>query len=208
MNTTPTFSFAVNERTDEQRALIAQINSHHTLRKKGAPSSTLKESEKAILDALSDFKKTTTHSNPEWVSRALTGEAYMSFGDANKAITAAWDALLHAKQPVELAKTFNNLCEYYRQAGQYAYATAYGEAACRISEGTNLGMLITWSQAVYKNGDKTKAEEILTKVAKVSDIHKPGDVLGTHLRFEEQLQQMTDLPLVKTLMQSLHENRK
>ena len=208
MNTTPTFSFAINERTEAQRAITAQINNHYSLRKKGAPTSTLEESKKAILSALEEFKSTTEHSNPPWVSRLLTGSAYMSFGDTAKAIEAAWDALPHAKEPVEYAKVFNNLCEYYRQAGQYEKAAAYGEAACVISNGTNLGMLITWSEAVYKTGDKEKAEAILSKVAKVYEINRPGDILGTHLRFEAQLREMIDLPLVASLMKSLSDNNK
>jgi len=54
MNTPTTISFAVDERTPEQREIIAQINAHHQLHKEGAVASKLiaSNSEIAVDQAL------------------------------------------------------------------------------------------------------------------------------------------------------------
>jgi tetratricopeptide (TPR) repeat protein len=210
MNSSTTFSFAINERPPEHRALIAQINAHHQLRKDGAPATKLVESEKAIRAALKNFESETTHRRPDWLARALTGEACLSFGDVQGAIEAALDALSLVGPDVEFpdpelaAKSHNNLCEYYRQNGDYAKAVEHGKTACQGLP-KNLGMLITWAEALYKAGDKAKAEAVIREVARVSKINEPGDVLGTHLRFEDQLRrEMADLATVKSLLDQLN----
>src|SRR5262249_7993916 len=138
------------------------------------------------------------HSNPPWITCLIQADLASLLDGPNAAIELEKSALGLAKTPEEIGKTLNNLSEFHRHANRYDEAVFFGETAYHITQGTNKGIVLNWAMACYKAGNKDLAEKLIAAVAKVSEINEPGDILGTHLRFEEDLRSMK-LPIIKQL---------
>src|SRR2546429_349431 len=126
-----TFAYSPTERTDDLRAVVAQINAYRQRLGSGADPSELAQLADAIRFSLDEFDraKANGHSNPEWVIRSVKADAASVLKGLDQAIEFETDALKYAKTREEKAKSHNNLSEYYRQAGRYAEAVGHSKHA-------------------------------------------------------------------------------
>ncbi|MCA9310847.1 MAG: tetratricopeptide repeat protein [Phycisphaerales bacterium] len=183
-----------------QRAITALINDYHqAVANRDAGEQA--ELRRRILTQLEEFDATAGdgHAYPDWVRPVMRANALAAFGELDEAIR--WETRGAAAAEIDMHKAIsaNNLSDHFRRLGDHAQAIACAREAYQLWP-ENDGIIVNLALALYKAGQKTAAGAILTRLAAVSP---PGDdrsILDAHLRFEEELREMHDLPEVRELL--------
>jgi tetratricopeptide (TPR) repeat protein len=158
-----------------------------------------------ILNELDLFEQEETDRDPgraKWICPVMRSTVYDAFGEYQMALECDLESLMHGRDSVEQAKSAINACIGFRRLGQYDQAVKYGLMASDLQPHADW-VWVYLAMALYKAGNKPLAGEIIASLADQSDIHDPRNALRIHLRFDQELREMADLPQVSRLIQKV-----
>lgn len=195
-------TFAASQRfvRPMQREITALINAYHSaVADKDAEAK--RRIRQSIMEKLESFDATKGdgHQYPEWVRPVMRANAHAAFGELQEAIRHELRGAEHAELDMHKAISANNLSDHYRRLGDHKRAIEQAERAFGLWP-ENEGVIVNLAMALYHAGRKQDAGRMVEKLAQLSDVDDPRNVLGAHLRFEEELREMGDLPEVRSLI--------
>ncbi|MCA9283167.1 MAG: tetratricopeptide repeat protein [Phycisphaeraceae bacterium] len=195
-------TFAASQRfvRPMQREITALINAYHSA-VADRDAEAKKRIRSSILDKLDEFDRTNGdgHQYPNWVRPVMRANAHAAFGELEDAIRFELRGAEHAEIDMHKAISANNLSDHYRRRGDHARAIEQAERAFRLWP-ENEGIIVNLAMALYHAGRKRDAGRMVEKLAALGDVSDPRNVLAAHLRFEEELREMGDLPEVRSLI--------
>lgn len=195
-------TFAASQRfvRPMQREITALINAYHSA-VADQDSEARQRIRDSILDKLAEFDATEGdgHRYPGWVRPVMRANAHAAFGELDEAIRYELRGAEHAELDMHKAISANNLSDHYRRRGDHARAIEQAERAFRLWP-ENEGVIVNLAMALYHAGRKQDAGRIVRKLSELGDVADPRNVLAAHLRFEEELREMGDLPEVRELI--------
>ena len=183
-----------------QRAITALINDYHqaVANRDDAEQAGLR---RRILTQLEEFDATAGdgHAYPDWIRPVMRANALAAFGELDDAIHWETRGAAAAELDMHKAISANNLSDHYRRRGDHPRAIACARDAYTLWP-ENDGIIVNLALALYKAGQKPAAGAILSRLAAVSPPGASQSILDAHLRFEEELREMNDLPEVRELL--------
>ncbi|MFC7335985.1 hypothetical protein ACFQY0_02245 [Haloferula chungangensis] len=212
------FTFALDEKTPAQAAMLELINAHFVLteREKGAEhgsvehqslSQEIAASKKTLEDELLKFSEFSGHSNHEWSVFTMYSVVSSTLGNIEQAIAYEFKAIEKAASDLQRAKNANNLCEYFRESGLLEEALHWGHAAVVWSECKNSGAILNYACSLHAAGQQEYADDLIRELKNRSQFGSKGDVLTSHVAYEPYFKQMDDLPTVKKLLRLISKTR-
>lgn len=195
-------TFAASQRfvRPMQREITALINAYHSaVADKDADAQ--RQIRGSIMEKLDAFDATRGdgHVYPDWVRPVMRANAHAAFGELQEAIRYELRGAEHAELDMHKAISANNLSDHYRRLGDYPRAIEQAERAFGLWP-ENEGVIVNLAMALYHAGRKQDAGRMVEKLAELGDVQDPRNVLAAHLRFEEELREMGDLPEVRGLI--------
>ena len=183
-----------------QRAITALINDYHQA-VAADDSKARDELRRTILTQLEEFDATNGdgHAYPDWILPVMRANAFAAFGELEDAIRYETAGAERAEIDMHRAISANNLSDHMRRLGAYEEAIAYARDAYTLWP-ENDGIIVNLALALYKAGQKEAAGLIIDRLAAVSSPNDDRSILAAHLRFEEEMREMDDLPEVQALI--------
>jgi hypothetical protein len=214
-----TINYAAHECSPQQAELLAGINSYESLKEKGAPSLTLQKKRAVLEERFEVFSQDTGHSNPRWIAATVRGLLDALFDNLESAVVHEKKAMKLAKKPIERAKNENNLCDALRRLADTEdkpdarsryldEAVDYGFAAVARTSGENVGMVITFAQALCLRGDLEEADALFKATFQNASLGRAGDAATAHLKFDGDLRAMSHLPTVERAIRKVESKPK
>lgn len=204
-----TFSASKRYVRPMQREITALINAYHQAESENDEEARL-SLRQTILRRLDDFDAANAdgHEYPHWVRPVMRANAHGAFGELDEALRFEHEGERHAQIDMHKAISANNLSDHYRRLGASPKAIAYAERAHDLWP-ENEGMIVNLALALFQAGRKTDAGRIVAKLAELSSLEDPHDILAAHLRFEDEMCEMAELPEVQDLyerIRNIHAN--
>lgn len=186
-----------------QREITALINAYHQAMSEGDEEarSHLRE---AILTKLDEFDASAGdgHTYPDWIRPVMRANAHGAFAELDEAVHFELEGERHAEIDMHKAISANNLSDHYRRLGQLDDAIACAERAHRLWP-ENEGIIVNLALALFHAGRKRDAGRIIAKLGELASLEDPRDILAAHLRFEDEMCEMAELPEVQALYERL-----
>lgn len=200
-------TFAASQRfvRPMQREITALINAYHSA-VADRDAEAMRRIRASISDKLAEFDRTAGdgHQYPDWVRPVMRANAHAAFGELDDAIRHELRGSEHAVLDMHKAISANNLSDHYRRKGDHARAIDHAQRAFSLWP-ENEGVIVNLAMALYHAGRRQDAGRIVRKLAELGDVADPRNVLAAHLRFEEELREMGDLPEVRELIGKLRD---
>lgn len=202
-------TFAASQRfvRPMQREITALINAYHSAvaDRDAEARGRIRQS---IMDKLDAFDRCDGdgHQYPNWVRPVMRANAHAAFGELQQAIRYELQGAEHAELDMHKAISANNLSDHYRRLGDHTRAIEQARRAFALWP-ENEGVIVNLAMALYHAGLKREAGQMVEKLAELGDVADPRNVLAAHLRFEEELREMGDLPEVRRLIGRVGESR-
>lgn len=198
-------TFAASQRfvRPMQREITALINAYHQ-----ASSEMDVEAQgrlrRTILGRLDDFDACDGdgHVYPAWIRPVMRANAHGAFGELEEAIRYELRGAEHAEIDMHKAISANNLSDHYRRRGELALAVQHAERAHGLWP-ENEGVIVNLALALFKSGRRADAGRIIEKLGSLSSLESPQDILAAHLRFEDEMCEMAELPEVQALYERI-----
>ncbi len=190
-----------------QREITALINAYHQ-----ATSDMDEEAQarlrRSILDRLDEFDASggDGHAYPAWVRPVLRANAHSAFGELEEAIRLDTIGLRHAEIPMHEAISLNNLSDHCRKLGRLDEAIDHARRAHQLWP-DNEGVIVNLALALFLAGRKRDAGRIIDELARLASLEDPKDILAAHLRFEDEMAEMAELPEVAALYERIRDAR-
>ena len=186
-----------------QREITALINAYHQAVSEGDDEarSHLRE---AILTKLDEFDASggDGHAYPDWIRPVMRANAHGAFGELDEALHFEKEGERYAKLDMHKAISANNLSDHSRRLGDYPRAVAYAEHAHELWP-ENEGIIVNLAQALFQSGRKKDAGRIIAKLGELASLEDPRDILAAHLRFDDEMCEMAELPEVQALYERI-----
>lgn len=198
-------TFAASQRfvRPMQREITALINAYHQAVSEGDDEarSHLRE---AILTKLDEFDASAGdgHAYPDWIRPVMRANAHGAFAELDEAIRYELEGERHAELDMHKAISANNLSDHYRRLADFERAIAYAERAHNLWP-ENEGIIVNLALALFHAGRKKDAGQIIAKLSELASLEDPRDILAAHLRFEDEMCEMAELPEVQALYERI-----
>lgn len=191
-----------------QRVITAMINDYHQA-VADKDTSAQARLRKAILAKLDEFDATggDGHQYPDWIRPVMRANAHGAFGELEKAVEYELEGARHAQIDMHKAISANNLSDHYRRLGRMQDAVREAERAFELWP-ENDGIIVNLALALYKAGRREDAGRIIDRLSRISDLNDPRNILAAHLRFEQEMNEMRDLPEVRALLERVENARR
>ena len=182
-----------------QREITALINAYHQAVSEG-DSEARAHLRRTILSRLDDFDacEADGHAYPAWIRAVLRANAHGAFGELDEALHWEREGAEHAEIDMHRAISANNLSDHFRRLGEFARAIDHAARAHELWP-ENEGIIVNLALALFQADRKTDAGRIIAKLGDLASLEDPRDVLAAHLRFEDEMCEMAELPEVQAL---------
>lgn len=198
-----TFSASKRYVRPMQREITALINAYHQAESDNDEEARL-SLRQSILRRLDDFDASNAddHEYPDWIRPVLRANAHGAFGELDEALRFEHQGERHAVIDMHKAISANNLSDHYRRLGAHDKAIDHAERAHALWP-ENEGMIVNLALALFKAGRKADAGRVIDKLAALASLEDPHDILAAHLRFEDEMCEMGELPEVQALYERI-----
>jgi tetratricopeptide (TPR) repeat protein len=190
-----------------QREITALINAYHQ-----ATSDMDEEAQRrlraTILERLDDFDACDGdgHAYPRWIRPVMRANALSAFGEFGEAIRLERAGAEHAEIPMHQAISANNLSDHHRKRGELDEAIEHARRAHELWP-DNEGVIVNLALALFLSGRERDAGSIIRELGRLASLEDPRDILAAHLRFEDEMAEMAELPEVAELYGRIREAR-
>jgi tetratricopeptide (TPR) repeat protein len=201
-----------------RQQLTSLFNDYHEARAKG-DTERMAQLDATIPVVLDEFERTESRNaeNPAWLRRVKRAGWHCARGDEELALEYEMDGWRFANAepkagvaPETVARwksiSASNISDALRRLGRYEEAVVWGKVGCELWPSNPIKYLIL-ALALYRVGEREDAERIFKELRKVAAAQDGKNALASCLLYERDLQEMTDLPSVRAMLDDLRAAR-
>ncbi|HKO61188.1 MAG TPA: hypothetical protein VJV03_08525 [Pyrinomonadaceae bacterium] len=195
--------------------LLRYFNEMHEARA-ARDKQTIEELEVLVPQLLNEFEATECRnsSNPGWLAGKMRGGWNLARGDLGAALEAELSGFSHANAEPSAAGgddteknrrksvSASNVADQLWRMGRAAEGLPYAKLSVELWPSNSVNYLVCGITA-YHAGFKEQANQIFSNLRQVANFKDDRDAIAKCLQFERELEDMTDLPAVRDLLQDM-----
>lgn len=195
--------------------LLAYFNEMHEARAEG-DTQTIEELEELVPQLLDEFEATECRNspNPGWLAGKMRGGWNVARGDFDSAIEAELSGFRYADEEPSApdgndtgrnhrkSVSASNIADQLWRMGRAEKGLPWAQLSVDLWPSNSVNYLVLGITA-YHAGLKDQADQIFSNLRQAANFKDDQDVIAKCLEFERELQNMTDLPAVKDLLEEM-----
>ncbi len=195
--------------------LLAYFNEMHEAQASG-DTQTIEELEVLVPQLLDEFEATECRNspNPGWLAGKMRGGWNLARGDLDAALAAELRGFRYAAEEPSApdgndtqknrrkSVSASNIADQLWRMGRAEEGLPYAQLSVELWPSNSINYLV-FGITAYHAGLKNQADQIFSKLREAANFEDDQDVIAKCMEFERELQNMTDLPAVRDLLEEM-----
>lgn len=195
--------------------LLAYFNEMHEASAAG-DTQTIEELEVLVPQLLDEFESTECRNspNPGWLAGKMRGGWNLARGDLDAALQAELSGFCYADDEPSApdgndtqknrrkSVSASNIADQLWRMGRAAEGLPFAQLSVELWPSNSINYLV-FGITAYHAGLKKQADQIFSKLRQAANFDDDQDVIAKCFEFERELQNMTELPAVRGLLEDM-----